>query len=380
MIMKTVVNKADRYYDTEYPNEFPVGNYYARKYGRLPSYADSDVKYEVSVSEYFKDNAEYNLIWESRALRSDSTVVLFNVYENTDTGTIVQIKYKSESKRSSGYFSPDDLLPFGEGANLRNPDYAIVTVNYTDTDYLETLAKDISKYVVISKSKSKINLVTASRHGLDIIEQDIKNVDIDLAMNYGEKFLPVHDKIVEKLSDSYGKGLVLLHGIPGTGKTNYIRYLCGQIDKEIIFLPPFLAENIASPDFIKFLLEHRNSILVIEDAEKVVLDRDSNSSNRQSVANLLNMTDGLLSDCLSIQIIATFNTSRELIDKALLRKGRLIAEWKFDKLPIEDSSKLLKQLGKDQVATEPMSLTDIYNMDEEEYVVQQERRQIGFSR
>jgi ATP-dependent 26S proteasome regulatory subunit len=192
--------------------------------------------------------------------------------------------------------------------------------------------------------------------------------------------MPVHTKIVTKLNEEKGKGLVLLHGLPGTGKTNYIRYLCGKLNKEVIFLPPFMAESIAGPDFITFLIEHTNSVLVIEDAEKVVLDREGDGSSRQSVANLLNLTDGILSDCLSIQIIATFNTSRDRIDKALLRKGRLIAEWKFDALSVEDSNNLFKSIGKDPIATKPMTLSEIYNSDDQEFVVQQERSQIGFGR
>lgn len=141
-----------------------------------------------------------------------------------------------------------------------------------------------------------------------------------------------------------------------------------------------MADSIASPDFITFLLDHTNSILVIEDAEKVVLDREGDGSSRQGVSNLLNITDGLLSDCLSIQIIATFNTSRDRIDKALLRKGRLIAEWKFDSLSVEDTNKLLESLGREERTDKPLTLTEIYNMDEEVNVVQQERRTIGFGR
>jgi ATP-dependent 26S proteasome regulatory subunit len=220
----------------------------------------------------------------------------------------------------------------------------------------------------------------STRGGMEAIEQDIKHVDIDIASHYGEGFVPVHLKIVEKLNEEKGKGLVLLHGLPGTGKTNYIRHLCGMLNKEVIFLPPFMAESIAGPDFITFLIEHTKSILVIEDAEKVVLDREGDGSSRQSVANLLNLTDGILSDCLSIQIIATFNTSRDRIDKALLRKGRLIAEWKFDALSVEDSNNLFKSMGKQEIATKPMTLSEIYNSDDQEFVVQQERNQIGFGR
>ena len=54
---------------------------------------------------------------------------------------------------------------------------------------------------------------------------------------------------------------------------------------------------------------------------------------------------------------------KENIDKALLRKGRLIAEHKFEKLSLEETNKLLKHLNKDIIAKEGMTLADIYNID-----------------
>ena len=63
-----------------------------------------------------------------------------------------------------------------------------------------------------------------------------------------------------------------------------------------------------------------SKILIIEDAERVISDRESNGSPA-GVSNILNLTDGILGDCLNIQVIATFNMKREKIDQALLRKG-----------------------------------------------------------
>ena len=63
-----------------------------------------------------------------------------------------------------------------------------------------------------------------------------------------------------------------------------------------------------------------------------------------------------------------------------MRKGRLIAEWKFDALSVEDSNKLLNSIGREDVTNKPLTLTEIYNMDEEVNVVQEERRAIGFGR
>lgn len=372
MLKITSVGQSNNtFYDTEYPNEFPAGNYYLHVNGVLPSYVEFKAKYNLDIIDYFKEQ-DYRIVWKSKRISDKSKIGTSCIVFEKGT-TLIHVKFKSDR-------SYKDVPEFFAKESLLEEDYASLSGWYVSEDVVDALVEDIKDKVYVSKSKSKISLLTATRMGMDTVEQEIKHVDIDIASHYGEAFLPVHLKIIDKLSEDKGKGLVLLHGLPGTGKTNYIRYLCGVLEKEIIFLPPSMAESIAGPDFITFLLEHTNSILVIEDAEKVVLDREGDHSSRQSVANLLNLTDGILSDCLSIQVIATFNTSRDRIDKALLRKGRLIAEWKFDALSVDDSNQLFTIIGKDPIATKPMTLTEIYNSDEEEYIQQTERKQIGFGR
>ena len=116
-----------------------------------------------------------------------------------------------------------------------------------------------------------------------------------------------------------------------------------------------------NPEFIDLLIDYPNAVLVIEDAEQILMDRKLNSYS--SVSNLLNISDGLLSDCLNVQIICTFNSSLSVVDHALLRKGRLIARYEFNKLDIAKAQRLSEHLGIDQVITKPMTLAEITNPD-----------------
>jgi ATP-dependent 26S proteasome regulatory subunit len=72
--------------------------------------------------------------------------------------------------------------------------------------------------------------------------------------------------------------------------------------------------------------------------------------------------------------------SKENIDKALLRKGRLIAEHKFDKLNVEETNNLLKYMGKETIVTEGMTLADIYNIDVDVYKTSKKGSKIGFNK
>ena len=146
-------------------------------------------------------------------------------------------------------------------------------------------------------------------------------------------------------------------------------YLMKTIKKPVIFLPTNLAEHITNPEFINILIRFENSVLVIEDAEQILLDRNNNGHS--PVSTILNITDGLLSDCLNIQIICTFNTDISKIDKALLRKGRLIAQYEFKELEIEKAQRLSDKIGFDTIISKPMTLTAIYNQGERDYQLQE---------
>ena len=239
-------------------------------------------------------------------------------------------------------------------------------------DFLKVLKKR-------TKKENNISLIVQTRHGYDTQTFDLPKQKLDLDYNYGSSFLPVHDKILKTLNQKKGKGLVLLHGEPGCGKTFYLKYLASQIKtKKVMFVPPYMVDFITSPEMTPFLIENSDSILFIEDAERVITDRDMNSAN--GVSNILNLTDGILGDILNIQIVATFNMDRAKIDKALLRKGRLIAEHEFGKLGVDESNKLLKHLGKNTITDEPLTLTQIYNIEETEYKVEDKTSKIGFGR
>jgi hypothetical protein len=96
--------------------------------------------------------------------------------------------------------------------------------------------------------------------------------------------------------------------------------------------------------------------------------------HNQAISNILNLSDGILGDCLNIQIVSTFNTDLKNIDDALLRKGRLIARYKFDALTEDRVRKLSATLGV-EFNKDFKILADIYNSREKKFF--KEKKQIG---
>jgi hypothetical protein len=223
----------------------------------------------------------------------------------------------------------------------------------------------------------EINIISLSGGSLDLKTLAIKPTKLDINLYYNDDFLAVHNTISERLTKENDKGIVLLHGLPGTGKTTYLRYLIGNLKKKVMFVSPSVAGNLMNPEFMDLLLDNPNSILVIEDAENIIMDR--RYSSQTSVSNLLNISDGLLSDCLNVQIICTFNSELHLVDNALLRKGRLIARYEFGKLETVKAQALAKHLQKPIAVNKPMTLAEITNPEETHHETKQVNV-IGFRR
>jgi hypothetical protein len=211
----------------------------------------------------------------------------------------------------------------------------------------------------------EINLIVQNRLSLELKAMEIKRTKLDLDLFYEDDFKETDDIIRRRLNQKMDKGIVLLHGLPGTGKTTYLRYLIGKIKKRVLFLSPTVAGNLMNPDFIELLIDNPNTVLIIEDAENIIMDRKYSSGS--SVSNLLNISDGLLADFLNVQLICTFNNSLTMVDSALMRKGRLIAKYEFGKLSVEKSQLLSNRLGFDTKIDSPKTIAEITNPNDKEY-------------
>ncbi len=245
-------------------------------------------------------------------------------------------------------------------------DYAEILFANNNHDYAHKLMDMLSTYKAIEKEEDlEINIITRTSSGLELKELEIKPTKLDIGLYYNDDFAEIDKMIKQRLSKENDKGIILLHGLPGTGKTTYIRHLIGNLAKRVLFVSPGVAENLMNPEFIDILIDNPNSVLVIEDAENIIMDRKY--SRYSSVSNLLNISDGLLSDCLNVQIICTFNNALSMVDAALMRKGRLIAKYEFGKLSTVKAQKLSDHLGLKQTISRAMTLAEITNPEEKEY-------------
>ncbi|MDR3705820.1 MAG: AAA family ATPase [Paludibacteraceae bacterium] len=225
----------------------------------------------------------------------------------------------------------------------------------------------LKKFYLIDKVSGKFSLS----------ECEIKDCLMDVNLNYNDDFNEINSIIKTSLTERKN-GIIFLHGKNGTGKTTYIRHLISTLNRRFIFLPLSLLEHISAPDFLPFIVKQKNSVLILEDCETIIMDRENSQRNSTSISTLLNITDGLLGDVLKITVICTFNSNLKTIDKALMRKGRLIAKYEFKELEITKANKLATELGINEVIEKPMTVADIYNYNTQGFEEKRIER-VGFN-
>ncbi|WP_454988758.1 AAA family ATPase [Capnocytophaga sputigena] len=309
----------------------------------------------------------------------------------TDYYTIEYASKQNELYESEEcYFQPDLEIFLIIDKNLSNEYdnqifedglYKVNSVYYQNDNpnAKEHLNSLFSEYIekFISK-ESKVSILLKTQIGLEIKTHSIKPYRIDFETMYNDDFFEIHSRVKNALTND-NKGVVLFHGIAGSGKTNYIKWLTSQIpNKKFIFVPTTMIGSLTDPAFISLLIGNKNSVLVLEDCENYIAERTAFNSNTDVVSSILNIADGMLSDVLECQLICTFNSDISKIDSALLRKGRLIAEYKFKELTVEKCNKYLQSTDREFIVDKPYSLAELTNIDIKELKEQNKQTKIGF--
>lgn len=194
-----------------------------------------------------------------------------------------------------------------------------------------------------------------------IPESDFDSFD----MYYSENTNKDIKKLIKDIKRS-NKGLSILYGDKGTGKTSIINYLSNKLDRIVIFIPNNIIEHtINSSDFRKFLKRYYKPIIIIDDCE--MLMNEAFTKSNHFVNNLMQMVDGFLSDLIEVNIITIFNvTSSNEIDHTLLNCNNLIKVIKFDKLSQAESTELSNTLGFKKKYKNKMRVIDIIKNNDPE--------------
>jgi len=179
---------------------------------------------------------------------------------------------------------------------------------------------------------------------------------------------------VENFSKKFynsSENVLILQGVPGTGKTKFLRKLLKEFDGISTFSRRinvlYINNNtVADNDgvYIKFITENYDA-LIIEDVDHLLGTR---ADGNQVMSNFLCASDGLIRS-MNKKIIFTTNLPNELfIDDALLRPGRCFDILKISMLTNEQARDVLFELHGDnsplvdQLKPKNNTLAEIYKL------------------
>ena len=272
-------------------------------------------------------------------------------------------------------FDNEDWMPLANSTHIvfetKHSDSVFSLLN--DVDHESSFL--LNENYFNDQKSSAIEIITVDSRGglacrlIDI--EDARMSDETLKLHYGSD-MPKYNESLVNAFDEYHKGVYMLYGEPGTGKTYYIRHIISELRKKgkrVILFPKNILANVEAPSFNNFMVGNfgdSENVFVIEDAESIIGERDANGHRTSIVSTLLNLSDGILNDIFKIQILLTFNTDLENIDKAFLRPERLIAKREFLLFEDEQAKTLADhlELSKEYKISEPKpnTLAGVYSL------------------
>lgn len=376
------------YYKLELGEDFPVKRYVTKVCGYAPCIYQIESSFNFEILKFLCENATLINFYNRSKLEH-----ILNQNIEKWTGGFYYFKYKEifvkiSIRNSSNTVYDDDEIEFGIYDEKKKGKKVCHLTIIGPSNLKNFYLKDFEKFILSDKEDAKVHLFIKNQYGDYNFEPISINLpeNLDLELNYGKRFLDVDKKIKERLFEK-PNGLFMFHGLPGTGKTTYIKYLAGQVKRDFIYIPTTMIEFFTSdPNCLHTLIQRPNSVIILEDAEKAILKRLGDGMDSSAVSALLNLSDGILSDILKTSVIVTYNCPKQDVDDALKRKGRLQMDYEFTALSIEDAKKLAASLKYAPETIEkivkPMTLSEIFNIEKEiEFygeTKKTEKRQIGF--
>ena len=163
------------------------------------------------------------------------------------------------------------------------------------------------------------------------------NSHVFLMDDFGDAIPEYYPWVRQNFFDEYldsSSSILFLSGVPGTGKTSYLRH---EIAKRGLSVCATYDEKVMNNDrmFISFITSVDQTLLIVEEADNVLLDRQRGQNDM--ISRFLNFSDGLVKFDHKKLVFTTNVTDFAQVDPAILRPGRCFGHLEARKLTYEEA-------------------------------------------
>jgi hypothetical protein len=200
-----------------------------------------------------------------------------------------------------------------------------------------------------TKEGSLFTLLLSNQQESPLTEIPLIPLEIDdsnLAYYYEDSILSSFENLKQKI-DNRAKGISIIYGPRGVGKTHMITSLCRRLSKNCYFIPINMCESVfTNPEFRKFFYENTNSVFVMDDSE-IVVSKSIYDRSTSLINSIIQIVDGMESNLFNSHIILCVN-SKNLsdIDDSIVGSNNIMDIINVTHLSKEKTKNLLDKIGK----------------------------------
>lgn len=232
--------------------------------------------------------------------------------------------------------------------NMYKPDHYLITCFSLDRD----LPRKFLEHVVHEEVEAvtKIDIFSNKNdswhhHGafpLRALSSVVSNNDmLEDILQDTKQFRESQDRYTN-LGIPYHRGY-LLSGPPGNGKTSIIHAIASELKASIVILD--ISSVRDDGELAHLLSTIGRVVLVIEDIDCLFVQRAAEKTINVSFSGLLNALDGLMSS--NGQVVFMTTNHPELLDPALIRRGRVDRIFEIENATREQASRLFTRFFPD---------------------------------
>jgi len=242
----------------------------------------------------------------------------------------------TDGVRSVMASGPGWILVATKWPNARARVSVVAQTRALANEVFDQVTKDVRVPPTVDPAKVDVGFWYLAGHGPQRSERSLAITSwSNIRRNYASGAAAALDSLMAMQRDSLPGKLLLLYGPPGTGKTTALRALADAwrqwcrcdyvLDPERLFDVSGYLMQIALGEDDMPEAGSRSRLLILEDCDELIASSAKERSG-QGLARLLNLTDGLLGQGLSLLIALTTNEPLDRLHPAVVRPGRCIAQ------------------------------------------------------